>query len=128
MTRAPGMSIVLMRPPSLEPSTPDVREPREWTISGGLGYRVAALQGGDNGIDRRLIAQATCVEDHVVVRGVDAVVAVDLADVGGPVLVGLLQPLPRLLFGGYLQPLHDRLDPHRLGRSEEDVQGPGQLT
>ena len=30
MTSAPGMLIVLIRPPSLEPSTPDVGEPREW--------------------------------------------------------------------------------------------------
>src|SRR6266852_6827325 len=29
-TSAPGRLMVLIRPPSLEPSTPDVREPRAW--------------------------------------------------------------------------------------------------
>src|SRR5213593_1035362 len=114
------MSIVLMRPPSLEPSTPDVREPREWT-TGGLGYRLAGPQRGQHRLDRTLVAEPAGVQDHVVVRGVDAVVAVDLADVGSPVLAGLLEPLPRLLFGGDLQARHDRLHSHRLRRPEEDV-------
>src|SRR5437868_13966995 len=98
-TRAPGMLIVLILPPSLEPSTPDVREPREWTMW-RLGYRLARPQGGEHRLDRRLVAEPPCVQDHVVVGRVDAVVPVDLPDVGRPVLVRLLQPLPGLLLRG----------------------------
>src|SRR5690348_2491188 len=116
------MLIVLIRPPSLEPSTPDVREPSEWTKAiGGLGYRLAGLQRRQDGLDGGVVAESPGVQDHVVVRRVGAVVAVDLADVGGPVLLGGLQPLASFLLGGDAQPLHDRLDPDGLGRPEEDV-------
>src|SRR5438067_4241219 len=90
-TRAPGRLIVLIRPPSLEPSTPDVREPREWGMPCS-GYRLPALEGGKDGVDRRVVAQPPGVQDHVVVRGMVPVVAVHLLDVRGPVLVGLLDP------------------------------------
>src|SRR5919204_4314273 len=127
MTSAPGMSMVLIRPPSLDPSTPDVREPKEWTISGDLGYRLAGCERCENDLDRRLVAEPAGVQDHVVVGRVDAVVAVDLADVGGPVLISLLQPPPRLVLGPDAEALHDRLHPYRLCGAEEDVEGAGSV-
>src|SRR5439155_21082284 len=121
MTRAPGMLMVLMRPPSLEPSTPDVRDPSEWTIRRS-GYRLAGLERRKDRIDRRLVAQPASVQDHVVVGRVVAVVAVNLLDVRGPVLVGLLHPLARLLFGGQVEAGHDRPHAHRLRGPEKHVQ------
>src|SRR5690349_14474595 len=103
-----------MRPPSLEPSTPDVCEPREWTMR-GLGYRFAPFERGKDGVDCRVIAQPPGIDDQVVVGGVVAVVPVDLLDVRGPVLVGLLDPPPRLLLGGDVETLHDDPDPDGLG-------------
>src|SRR6266851_10314646 len=110
-----------MRPPSLEPSTPDVCEPREWTMRWS-GYRFAAFERGEDGVDRRVVAQPPGVDDQVVVGGVVAVVAVDLLDVRGPVLVGLLDSPPGLFLGGDVEALHDDPGPHGLGRAEEDVQ------
>src|SRR5438477_664523 len=114
-----------MRPPSLEPSTPDVREPREWTTQ--LGYRLAALERGKDGVDRGVVAQPPGVQDHVVVRRVVPVVAVDLLDVGGPVLVRLLEAAPRLVFGADVVAGHDRLHPTRLRRPQEQVEGAREL-
>src|SRR3989442_10388771 len=126
MTRAPGMLMVLMRPPSLDPSSPDVREPREWTIRRS-GYRLAGLERRKDRIDRRFVAQPAGVQDHVVVGRVVAVVAVNLLDIRGPVLVGLLHPLARLLFGGQVEAGHDRPHAHSLRGAEEHVQGAGKL-
>src|SRR5689334_25142688 len=116
-----------MRPPSPEPSTPDVNEPRRWGIPRRLGYRLPYLQRRQDRLDGRLVAQPAGVQDHVVVGGVVAVMAVYLPDVGSPVLVGLLQALPGLLFGDDVEALHDGLDPDRLGRPEEDVERAGEV-
>src|SRR5258707_11521978 len=54
-TSAPGRLIVLIRPPSLEPSTPDVREPRAWVTLGRVlllprpSPRPSPLNGGREG-------------------------------------------------------------------------------
>src|ERR687887_2157364 len=119
MTRAPGRLIVLIRPPSLEPSTPDVREPREW-ITGRLGYRLACLDGRDHRLHGALVAEPARVEDEVVVRGMVAVVAVHLPDVGRPVLVAVLEALARLLFSDS-EALHDDLHADVLRRAQEDM-------
>src|SRR5690349_20580447 len=118
--------IVLIRPPSLEPSTPDVREPREWTMRRSA-YRLAIPERDEDRLDCRVVAQAAGVQDHVVVRRVVAVVAVDLADVGGPVLVRLLEPPLRLLLGGDVEALHERPHPYCLRRPQEYVEGAGEV-
>src|SRR5439155_11396237 len=120
-TISPGMLIVFMRPPSLEPSTPEVSEPREG-ITRGLGDRLAARQRREDRRDRPLVAEPPGVENHVVVRRVVAVVPVDLLDVGGPVLVGLLQAAPRFVYGGDAEAGHDRFDPDSLRRPQKDVE------
>src|ERR1700738_4479758 len=51
----------------------------------------AAGGGGQGRCDGRLVAKATGVQDKVVVGSQVPVVAVDLLDVSGPVLVGLLE-------------------------------------
>src|SRR5712691_10556280 len=80
-TSAPGRLMVLIRPPSLEPSTPDVRDPRAWvTLRRVLllprpSPRPSPLNGGREGSFQRrsdhlycfLVAEAACVQDHVVV-------------------------------------------------------------
>src|SRR5215472_9878628 len=60
-------------------------------------------------------------------RRVVAVVPVHLADVRGPVLVCLTEPLPGFLLGGDVEAGHDRLDPYLLSSAEEDVKGAGEL-
>src|SRR5712691_9609303 len=120
-TSAPGRLMVLIRPPSLEPSTPDVREPRAWVTKARLAGR-AAWEGGDDRGDRGVVAQPPGVEHQVVVRRQGSVVSVYLLDVGGPVLVGLLQPLACLFLGPVLA-LHQRLDPGCRVRAQENVQG-----
>src|SRR5258708_12307594 len=124
---APGRLIVLMRPPSLEPWTPDVCEPREWTMRWS-GYRFAAFERGEDGVDRRVVAQPPGVDDQVVVGGVVAVVAVDLLDVRGPVLVGQLDPPLRLVLGGDVEALHDDPGPHCLAGAQEHVQRSGEAS
>src|SRR5438270_12863593 len=52
--------------------------------------------------------------------------AVNLLDVRGPVLVGLLHALTRLFLED-LEPGHDRLHPHRLRSAQEDVEGAGKV-
>src|SRR5260370_32821118 len=107
-----------MRPPSLEPSTPDVSEPSEW-IMRGSGYRLATLESRQDRVNRRVVAQASGVQDHVVVGGVVAVVAVDLLDVRRPVLVRLLHAASRLIFRADVEPRHDRLDASGLRPAEK---------
>src|ERR1700693_4834012 len=55
-------------------------------------------------------------------RGQFSVVSVDLLDVGSPVLVGLLQPAPRFLFGE-IESRHYDLDSYPFRRTEKDVKG-----
>src|SRR5260370_15220907 len=50
--------------------------------------------------------------------------AVDLLDVGGPVLVRHLEPAARLVLGLVLA-LHDGFNPYRLVGAQEDVQRAG---
>src|SRR5258708_479720 len=80
------------------------------------------LEGRQDYVNYCLVAQAACVQDHVVVAGEVAVVAVDLLDVGGPVFVGPVHELARLLLGSDLESLHDRLHPHRLRGAEENME------
>src|SRR5437660_983706 len=70
------------------------------------------------------VAEATGVEDDVVVRGQGAVVAVHLPDVRRPVLIGLLEAAARLVFG-LVFALHDRLDADRRLRAQEGMEGAG---
>src|SRR5258708_2427521 len=111
MTSAPGRSIVLMRPPSLDPSTPDVREPREWVTAQNFTW--CGLQPGQDGVGSRFVAQPARVQDQVVVARQVPGVPVDLTDVGPAVLVRLLHPAARLLHCDAL-PLDDGLDPFGL--------------
>src|ERR1700693_26948 len=55
-------------------------------------------------------------------RGQFSVVSVDLLDVGSPVLVGLLQPAPRFLFGE-IESRHYDLGSYPFRRTEKDVKG-----
>ena len=52
--------------------------------------------------------------------------AIDLPDVRGPVLVGLLQAAPCLVLGADVEAGHDRFDPDCLRRPEEDVKRVGE--
>src|SRR6266851_7009597 len=122
-TSAPGRLMVLIRPPSLEPSTPDVREPRAWvTVSRLAGG--PPREGGEDGGDREVVAKAAGVKHQVVVRGQGPVVPVNLLDVGRPVLVRHLQPAARLLLGLVLA-LHDRFHAYRLVGAQKNVKGAG---
>src|SRR5260370_24515126 len=87
-TSAPGTLTVLIRPPSLEPSTPDVREPRAWVTKARLAGR-AAWEGGNDRGDDGVVAQPPRGQDQVVVRLQAPVLSVYLLDVGDPVLAGL---------------------------------------
>src|SRR5712691_11384308 len=122
-TSAPGRLMVLIRPPSLEPSTPDVRDPRAWVTVSRLAGRPTWERGEDGG-DRGVVAQAPGVEHQVVVRRQGAIVSVDLLDVGGPVLVRQLEPATRLFLGLVLA-LHDGFHPDRHVRAEEHVHRAG---
>src|SRR2546430_12821623 len=119
--------MVLSRPPSLEPSTPLVREPTKYglleIISGSPGYPagVAAADGpagpdsaGARSAHRRhdggggaVVAEPHGVQHQVVVIGVEPVVVVDLPDVGASVGVHPLEPVARLLLADP-QPLAHR--------------------
>src|SRR6266851_2180446 len=122
-TSAPGRLMVLIRPPSLEPSTPDVREPRAWvTVSRLAGGPTG--EGGQDGGDREVVAKAAGVQHQVVMRGQVPVVPVDLLDIGRPVLVRQLQPAARLLLGLVLA-LHDRFHPYRLVGAKKNMQRAG---
>src|SRR5665811_2595732 len=127
-----------MRPPSLEPSTPDVREPRAWvtltrvtcltTLSptlcllGSGRKRLPVVEGREDRLDRCFVAQPSGVQDQVVVGRQVPVVAVDLFDISGPVLVGVLDPAPRLVFGE-IESRHHDLDPNRFRGAKKNVEG-----
>src|SRR5438046_7404882 len=110
--------MVLIRPPSLEPSTPEVREPRatarRLVVAASAGHRC------EDGLHRRLVTEASGVEHEVVVAGQVPGVAVHLTDVGAPVLVRLLHPAPSLIRTDAV-PIHDGDDPFALRGTEEDV-------
>src|SRR5665213_1796643 len=129
-----------MRPPSLEPSTPDVREPSAWvtctgyllnalalTLSPAGRGKLPARRSSDDRGHRGLVAEASGIEDQIVVRRQVAVVPVDLLDVGRPVLVRLLQKTPRLLFRN-APPSHHGLHATRFGRAQVDVEGALEIT
>src|SRR5438270_8890182 len=121
MTSAPGRSMVSMRPPSLEPSTPEVREPRAMLRSTRLGRRGPSFQRVQDRLDRRLVAEAAGVEDDVVVAWQVPGVAVDLPDVRAAVLVHLLRLLPCFFLADAV-PLHHLLHAVGLACPEEDVE------
>src|SRR3981189_1458995 len=110
-----------MRPPSLEPSWPDVREPSDWTMR-GLGYWLSAFQRCEDRVDRSVVPEASRIDHQVVVRRKVAVVSVYLLDIGGPVLIRLPQPAPGILLGFEVEAGHDGLDPNRFRRPKEDVE------
>src|SRR5215467_1172669 len=137
-TRVDGRRWVLSRPPSLEPSTPEVSEPtkkgRFEIKSVPIGYlRPEPLRslhpwvsadGRNDGGGRPVVAQPAGVEHHVIVRGIEPIVVVDLADVGTPIGVHLLDPVPCFLVAE-TEPLAQSSYPIALRPPEEDVQGSG---
>src|SRR5215471_4713961 len=133
-TSVDGNRMVLSRPPSLEPSTPEVSEPTKYgrfeIKSGPIGYLpprsyAASLWSSPHRCndDGRgpVVAQPARINHQVVMRGIQPVMVVDLADVGSPVGVDTLDPLPRRLFTE-TEPLTQRSYPIALRSPEEDVQ------
>src|SRR5438132_11229252 len=118
MTSAPGRSMVLIRPPSLEPSTPDVREPREWVTSRNSTWSGLSGRRGSPPPSRRSPACRCPGPCRSGPAGPG--VAVDLADVGAAVLVGLLDPAPSLLLAEVLA-LHYHFRADGLGGTPEDM-------
>src|SRR5215472_17148672 len=121
MTSAPCRLFVLMRPPSLEPSTPDVREPRDLVTRELSPVLRAPFHSGEDRLHCGLVAEPAGIQDQVVVTWQIPGVAVNLSYVRAAVLVGLLNALTRLVFRDVLT-FHDRLHPCALVRPEEDVQ------
>src|SRR4030088_2810534 len=115
-----------MRPPSLEPSCPDVREPSDWAMR-GLGYWLSAFERREDCVDGRVVPETSGIEHEVVVRWKVAVVSVYLPDIRGPVLIRLLQPAPGLLLGFEVEAGHDGLDANRFRRPKENVERAGEV-
>src|SRR5215467_1236274 len=121
MTSAPCRLFVLMRPPSLEPSTPDVREPMDLVTRELSPVLRAPFHSGEDRLNGGVVAEPAGIQDQVVVTWQIPGVAVNLPDVRAAVLVGLLDALTRLVFRDVLT-FHDRLHPRAFVRPEEDVQ------